>query len=249
MTTRIRVNVSGELIARAKNQAEAARFLRLEQQQLKAAGAQIAAATAQKRQAPSGGRSFWQSRGRRGQQRAEETIATARRQNAFIAFWMSSSEFGVPISLHTLQIKYNGVILPLRPPRGTEPVVTYPVAYLLTTNDSPFIVKETRRETGKALYEWGLREIDMPTGDYEYMIGTQDTTEFYEYIEKLQSFTENATYALEFVTKTDLQYPVLIRIAWGKLRKYTNVIQFQFPYQSSGFARDITWRKLPIPEQ
>ena len=86
MTTRIRVNVSGELIARAKRQAEAARFLRLEQQQLRAAGAQIAAATAQERQAPSGGRSFWQSRGRRGAGPIEEPIAFKRKEIAFIMF-------------------------------------------------------------------------------------------------------------------------------------------------------------------
>lgn len=95
MSTRIRVNVSGELIARAKRQAEAARFLRLEQQQLRAAGAQIAVATAQERQAPSGGRSFWQSRGRRGAGPIEEPIAFKRKEIAFIAFWLRGGWYGV----------------------------------------------------------------------------------------------------------------------------------------------------------
>ena len=95
MSTRIRVNVSGELIARAKRQAEAARFLRLEQQQLRAAGAQIAVATAQERQAPSGGRSFWQSRGRRGAGLIEEPIAFKRKEIAFIAFWLRGGWYGV----------------------------------------------------------------------------------------------------------------------------------------------------------
>lgn len=85
MSTRIRVNVSGELIARAKRQAEAARFLRLEQQQLRAAGAQIAVATAQKRQAPSGGRSFWQSQGRRGRGAAEEPATPPVTIDGFVA--------------------------------------------------------------------------------------------------------------------------------------------------------------------
>lgn len=97
MATYIRVDRTRQLVATAQQQMAENRFLQQDQREQRAAQRQITQSIEAQRQAPSGGRSFWQSRGRRGAGPIEEPIAIAfkRKEIAFVAFWPRGGWYGV----------------------------------------------------------------------------------------------------------------------------------------------------------